>query len=210
MRRSLGFLAVLAAGLAACRDAAGTGPGDALAAGWSLRPDAVDERSDPGRFVLDGEVIEAKAGPNATLWHPQSSAKGDYRVSVRVTHLDSGVHPHGAGLTLGGSDVLGPGQSYTYFLVRCDRKFLIKTRSGGETAEVLGWTEHEAVAPENDLGVMDNLLTVEVRGEVVRFSINGKEVHRAQRGKLPLNGRLGLRLVHDIYVRFGRIQIEAL
>ena len=81
--------------------------------------------------------VEIKPGPNATLWHRDQKASGTYRLQADVTHLDSGLHPHGAGLAFGGTDVAGEKQAYTYFLVRSDGKFLIKTRAGDET----GFTE---------------------------------------------------------------------
>ncbi|MBK8975037.1 MAG: hypothetical protein IPM29_03860 [Planctomycetes bacterium] len=185
-------------------------PRDALAAGWSLRPDDPAEQSAAMRFVQHADGVEAGPGPNACLWHPDLRATGDYRLSVDVTHLDSGLHPHGAGLTFGGQDVHGEGQRYTYFLVRGDRNFLIKTRGGDDTEDVVNWTEHAAVAPEDDDGVTRNRLSVEVRGDEVRFLVNGTEVHRGKREELPTDGQIGLRLVHDLHVKFGRPVVESL
>lgn len=193
-----------------CGDESAAEPVDAVAAGWSLRFDDPDEKPSPMRFVQHSDGIEAAQGPNACLWHPELQASGDYRLSVHVTHLDSGLHPHGAGLTFGGQDLLGDSQSYTYFLVRRDQNFLIKTRSGEETADVVSWTEHEAVAPEDEQLATRNLLGVEVRGDEVRFLVNGVEVHRAERNGLPTEGRIGLRLVHDLHVKFGGLKVEPL
>ena len=186
------------------------GQRDALSAGWSLRPDDPEEKSAAMRFVQHADGVEAKQGPNACLWHPDLRAAGDYRLSADVTHLDSGIHPHGAGLTFGGNDVHGTSQSYTYFLVRGDRNFLIKTRGGDNTEDVINWTEHDAVAPEDDKGVTKNRLSIEVRGDDVRFFVNGTEVHRSKRKELHTDGRIGLRLVHDLHVKFGELVVEKL
>lgn len=169
-----------------------------------------EEQAAPNRLLVDGENLEVRPGPNATLWHPTHTGSCSYRLSAQVTHLDSGLHPHGAGLVLGGTDIEGEDQAYTYFLVRSDRHFLIKTRAGKDTHDVVPWTEHAAVGPENQRGVTDNHLAVEVGAEHTRFLINGEEVHRAKTGSLPTDGRAGLRLVHDIHVRFGPLELEEL
>lgn len=204
-----GFLSLAAASCGGETEAeTGSGPRDALVSGWTLRPDDPEEKSAAMRFVQHADGVEAKQGPNACLWHPDLRATGEYRLAVDVTHLDSGIHPHGAGLTFGGKDVHGASQSYTYFLVRGDRNFLIKTRGGDNTEDVINWTEHDALAPEDDQGVTKNRLSVEVRGDDVRFSVNGTEVHRGKRKELPTDGQIGLRLVHDLHVKFGELVVE--
>jgi len=167
------------------------------------------------RFVLTGDVLEVILGRNATLWHPEHRTPdpaqgGAYRLSAEVTHLDSGLHPHGAGLTFGGANVEAGSQSYTYFLVRGDRHFLIKTRRGSETTDIVPWTEHEAAAPEDDDLVTQNRLSVEVTELVTRFLINDQIVHREPTSGLPNGDRCGFRLVHDLHVRFGPLEFGAL
>ncbi|MEC7584731.1 MAG: hypothetical protein VYE77_10465 [Planctomycetota bacterium] len=178
-------------------------PRDAREAGWIARFDDFETDADANRFVEHRDNLEVKHGSNVTLWHPRYETSGDYRLSVAVTHRDSGLHPHGAGLTFGGRDVQAQGQRYTYFLVRNDRHFLIKTRTGEESQDIVSWTEHDAVSPEQADGVMTNELTVEVQGDEVRFMVNGTQVHRQARKDLFADGLHGVRLVHDLHVRFG-------
>lgn len=206
-RRCAGVFLLVAASCGGEIEATGQ---DALGAGWSLRVDDPEETSAPMRFVQLADGVEAKPGPNACLWHPDLTATGDFRLSIDVTHLDSGFHPHGAGVAFGGQDVHGAAQRYTYFLVRSDRNFLIKTRGGDNTEDVVNWAEHEAVSPEDEEGVTHNRLAVEVRGEEVRFLVNGTEVHRCGREGLPTDGQIGVRLVHDIRVKFGKPIVERL
>ena len=194
--------------VAAACDGAPSGPRDALAAGWTPRFDAPGEAAVEPRFFEHADGIEVKPGPNVNLWHPQRTASGNFRLSVDVTHLDSDLHPHGAGLTFGGRDVQGDSQRYTYFLVRGDRNFMIKTRAGDDTPDVVNWTEHAAVAPEDKQGVTKNRLTVEARSEEVRFLVNGVEVHCSKRNGLPVDGHYGFRLVHDLHVKFGIPVVE--
>lgn len=209
MQRNARLLAMLTFALFACSGEP-DGPQDALSTGWKPRFDEVEEATTARRFLQHADGLEVRPGSNATLWHPEMTATGNFRLSIDVTHLDSGLHPHGAGLTLGGTDVHGDTQRYTYFLVRCDRNFLIKTRSGEESSTVVPWTEHEAVAPEDKGGVTRNRLVVEARTEDVRFLVNGTEVHRGKRPDLAVDGRHGVRLVHDLHVRFGKPLVEPL
>lgn len=72
------------------------------------------------------------------------------------------------------------------------------------------WTEHVAVAPEDGAGVTRNRLVVEARSDDVRFLVNGTEVHRAKRSEVQVEGRYGVRLVHDLHVKFGKPVVERL
>lgn len=181
------------------------------AAGWRMRLDSASA-ADPARLVERDDGLEVKPGPNATLWRGELKASGRYKLSAKVTHLDSGLHghAHGAGLVFGGTDVHGADQAYTYFLVRGDGHFLIKTRSGSETADVLGWTLHEAVGVDDDLGIAENQLRVEVGDTEALFFVNGAEVHRCPKASLRVDGQCGFRLVHDLHVSFSPLQIETL
>lgn len=209
--------------VAACADAEGSvtdnasPPADALQAGWAVRYDDPDDvpapnetrgQATPPRFLRRDDGLEVTPGPNCSIWHEDLAANGDFRITLDVTHLDSGIHAHGAGLTFGGSDVHGEEQRYTYFLVRGDRHFLIKTRNGDDTAEIVNWTEHDAVAPEDENGVTRNVLEVERSGDEVRFLINHKQVHLCGASQVPTDGRLGVRLVHDLRVRFRGPKLE--
>lgn len=207
MRHLTTFLLVLAVA-AACGSNA---PRDAVAAGWTVKFDEKDAATTPGRFVLqpDGSM-DVSQGPNADVWSPALTASGNYRLSVDVTHLDSGLHAHGAGLLFGGRDRGTPNEQYGYFLVRGDRCFLLKRRHGENTFDVAPWDEHTAVAAEDEAGVTRNRLTVEAGATDVRFLVNGIEVHRTPRKGFPTDGAIGYRLVHDLRVRFGKLELEPL
>jgi hypothetical protein len=186
-----------------------TGPHGAISSGWTAVID-LSKAPKPERFVLTGDVLEVTQGDNATLWHPEHRALGSYSLSAEVTHLDSGLHPHGAGITFGGVDIEGKQQNYAYFMVRGDGYFLIKTRHGNDTADVVPWTKHEAIAPEDDDLVTHNRLTIEVTALITRFWINDQIVHSAPTADLPSGDRCGFRTIHDIHVRFGPLQLLAL
>lgn len=176
--------------------------------------DGPEEVPTPNRVTqLTGGGISVKAGANATLWRPGEGIKPPYRLSMRVRTTNRGLHAHGAGIVFGGSDIDNERQAYTYFLVRGDGHFLIKARNGGDTDPICFWTKHEAVQKEDDSEyVATNDLAVKVEADQVEFFVNGASVHTAKCATagpgLRTKGRYGVRLVHDLDVRFDQIQFE--
>ena len=193
---------ILAAAFGACQQEASF-PRDAREAGWVPRFDDFETAADTNRFIEHEDRLEVKYGSNVSLWPPDCQATGEYRLALPVTHLDSGLHPHGAGLTFGGTDTGGDNQRYTYFLVRNDQSFLIKGRNGTESTDIVPWTKHDAVAVDDEEGHMHNVLEVTVQGDEVVFAINKQVVHRQPQADLAVDGQYGVRLVHDIHVVFG-------
>ena len=70
------------------------------------------------------------------------------------------------GFFLGGTDLEGEEQRYTYFLIRDGGEFILKERRGAESPTLVGWTEHPAILgyedrEEGDVTVR-NVLAAEV------------------------------------------------
>ncbi len=182
-----------------------------LDAMWPIRMDSTEDVNKPDRFtLLPGGGIEAKGGGNATMWRPDVPLRPPYRLSMRVTATNLGLHPHGAGIVFGGNDVDNDKQAYSYFLARGDGQFLIKTRDGGDTSDICLWSEHASVSKDGEKSsIATNVLTIDVDKEATRFSINGTQVHEAKTETLHASGQYGARLVHDLDVRFDQIEIAA-
>ena len=94
-------------------------------------------------------------GPAMIAWHADSVAAGDFRIESETFLFDPEGRREAFGFFIGGSDLHGPDQRYTYFLLREGGEFLVKTRAGTGTAEVQGWTSHPAIVafatkPEGD------------------------------------------------------------
>ena len=135
----------------------GSGPGDDppdvassadVPAGYVLRLDR--QNRDPANFVAtfnDGG-LEVRTGPAGILFRPDQVVDADsYVVRARFTEVDAPMgHREGFGLFIGGQDLEGTNQRYTYFLVRGDGSFLIKQRDGASTPEMSnGWQSSDAV-----------------------------------------------------------------
>ena len=175
--------------------------------GWSARLDQPSASLEQVRFEEVEGCFEVSVGPNLILWHPADTAEGVYRLAGDVTHLNSHEHPHGAGIFFGGQDLEQSTQRYTYFLIRGDGRYLIKTRNGAETEEIAGWTENSAVVGENRKGVAPNSIAVEVGADETKFLANGKLLRAVPNGELHLAGHYGFRMVHDLDMRFGKLKL---
>ncbi len=232
-RRPLPVLALLfALGAASCGGAkddsadAGEAPGEAagpaaeasatpreagLPAGWSLRLDRPG--ADPAEFRVseaDG-ALEIRTGPAGILWREEDAlAAAAYAVSATFTQVGAPEgHREAYGLFIGGRDLDGDGQAYTYFLVRGDGSFLIKRRDGGATSDVTdGWRPSDAVAAATGDGDPTNTLEIRVEPEQVRFLVNGTGVATVPAGEVDTQGTFGLRANHNLHLRVADVTLE--
>jgi len=179
--------------------------GGVLAEGWMARTDR-GQNFDDVRFTDDHGTLEISVGPAIVAYRDEFMASGNYTVSATIQQLSSKGHAHGTGLIVGGNDILGPDQVYTYFLVRGDGFYIIKTRTGDSTAEVMPWTEHESVDAD-ELGTTSNDLAIQVTSSDMIFLINGQEVHRAAKADLYHDGVYGIRLNHNLEMKISGLKM---
>lgn len=195
---------------AATSDSAGS-PADAGIAGWVVRVDR------PGRASVDDVSFQAMApgfhvttGPAAILYHPDSTATGAYSLRSEMYLFDPGDRREGYGVFFGGSSLDGDGQSYVYFLLRRDGRFMVKRRQGEETRVIQDWKVDQAVAswdgrPEGATDVK-NVLGVDVRPDSVTFSVNGKRVAAVASSRVgPTDGVFGARINHALNVHVASV-----
>jgi len=98
---------------------------------------------------------------------------------------------------------------YTYFLVRGDGNFIIKTRKGSETFELAPWTPSGAIQQSDDSGHATNDMSVEVGSDDVVFKLNGQEVHREKTADIYTDGVWGVRLNHNLDMRVKNLGMHA-
>jgi len=143
------------------------------------------------------------------FWHPSSTAEGDYQASATIYLFNPGDLNEGYGIIVGGSDLAGDDQRYLYFLARRTGEFLVKERKADRTSVVVDWTANAAVAawtPES-VGTIENNFSVQVSGDMVSFILNGIVVHSMEKGTLPLDGLVGLRLNHATNVHVSSLTV---
>ena len=177
--------------------------------GWQVRFDREGASMDDLYLVTMPPGYHVTTGPAMIAWHPDSVATGDFRIESETFLFDPQGRREAFGFFIGGTDLHGPDQRYTYFLLREGGEFLVKKRSGTETAEVQGWTPHQAIVafatkPE-DAHTAKNVLALEGAGDELRFSVNGELLWTGPREGLATNGIFGLRVNHGLNLHITTI-----
>jgi len=150
-------------------------------------------------------------GPAVVLYHPASTATGEWRAETKIHLFEPGERNEAFGLVFGGTDLGGDGVAYDYFLVRKTGEFIVKRRTGSETSVLIPWTRHDAVVPfgPDSEGAVANTLTVAVGAGAVVFSVNGQEVAQMPRADLRTEGLVGLRINHGLNVHVEDFSVES-
>ena len=180
------------------------------AEGWEARLDfEADIDSVLGFMNMGGGVHVTTTGSGfAIFWQPESMAEGDFSISATFTQMERSGHANAYGMFLGGADLQGPNQQYTYFMLRQGGEYLIKKRMGEDLPTLVDWTADDAVNDLNDQGSSTNTLTVEAAGDTVRFLVNGNEVSSQPRSDVDTDGITGLRVTHLLNVHIDDISLS--
>lgn len=173
--------------------------GGTLPAGWKGRLDSGAGTAGVSVKPM-GTGIHFMSGPAGIYYRPADKAAGAYAAHATFTQMEPAAHPEAYGLFIGGADLDGAGQKYTYFLVRQDGKYMIKRRAGAATPTVADWTDHAAIKKADSAGRMNNTLAIDVGKDIVRFLVNGTEVTSVEPSKVDTAGIPGLRINHNLNV----------
>jgi hypothetical protein len=171
-----------------------------LADGWSVRADS--GAGEANKLTIDGGVYHFTMGAppsnNGTFYNPAWTATGNHTFSATFTQNAKATHPTSYGLMFGGSNLGGNDQMYSYFLVRQAGEYYIANRKGAAVTAVAPWTANKAIKPEGADGKQTNILSVQVTGGNVVFSVNCTEVNRSPAAGLQVNGLYGFRIGHRL------------
>lgn len=181
--------------------------------GWELRLDRMDRGGPDDVFFVDMEPgWHVTTGPATVLYHPDRTASGSYSVESEIFLFDPGERREGFGFFVGGQDLAGDGQAYTYFLIRRTGEYLVKRREGADTHVVQDWTAHDAIVSWDERGAEDatvkNVLSVEVGADDIAFFANGEELVRLPKDGLPTDGVVGLRVNHGLNLHVTSLEVE--
>jgi hypothetical protein len=181
--------------------------GGTLPTGWKGR---ADSGSLAGVKVMPmGGGIHFMSGPAGIYYKPADKASGAYEARATFTQMKPAEHPEAYGLIIGGSDLEGAAQKYTYFLIRQDGKYLIKRRAGAQTPTIADWTDSSAIKKADSSGKMSNTLAIDVGKDKVRFLVNGTEVTAADTTAVDAAGIAGLRINHNLNVHVDSFTIKS-
>ena len=172
--------------------------------GWNVRPDRGS--ADQVNFTATGDVFHFAMGPAGTFYRADWTKNGDQKFSARLTQTKAPSHPISYGLMFGGSDLGGPNQTYSYFLVRNQGEFFIANKEGNaRPTTIVEWTPNAAIVKQVTDGRQTNTLGIQVQGDNVIFMVNGKEVTRLPRSKVHTDGMYGFRIGHNLDVDVDQV-----
>ena len=214
IRRSLttlSLLALAAAPLAAqgTDDPTHKVAGGALPAGWMGRTDRATDKLTDAKFVAMGSGYHVTSGPAAIYWNPKTIVAGPFTATTTVTQTKAPTHPEAYGIFFMGKDLDAPTQSYMYFIVRGDGKFMVNHRAGAEVHKIIPWTENAAVVKADANGKATNKLTVDAtKTDSLRLLVNDKQVAALPANQFgTTNGIVGLRVNHNLDVHIGDLTV---
>lgn len=182
-----------------------------LPEGWVVRTDGGGHGGGELKFKEMTPGWHIETGPAAIYYRPEDAATGDYRLESEIFLFDPGRRNEAFGIFVGGEDLTGDGQAYTYFLMRRDGSVLVKRRDGADTTTLLGWTTHDAVVTWEERGeeahTARNVLAIESgEGELV-FFVNGAEVFRTSAAGQHVDGVVGLRVNHALNLHVSSLAV---
>ena len=181
--------------------------GGTLPSGWKGRVDGTATLAAVKAMPMGGGV-HFITGPAGIYYRPVDKASGAYETHATFTQMEPAAHPEAYGLIIGGSDLEGAGQKYTYFLIRQDGKFMIKRRAGASTPTVTDWTDSPAITKPDGAGKINNTLAIDVGTDKVRFLVNGTEVATANADQVDTAGIAGLRINHNLNVHVDGFAVK--
>ncbi|MBS1819504.1 MAG: hypothetical protein JSU08_16345 [Acidobacteria bacterium] len=174
--------------------------GGSLPAGWNVRLDSGSTKPEGVSVMPMGGGMHFKTGPAGIYYRAADTKSGAYTVSATFNQVEPSAHPEAYGLIIGGADLAGAGQKYTYFLVRQDGKFMISRRNGAKVDPVVPWTDNAAVKKTDASNKGVNALSIVVAADKVRFLVNGTEVNSQPTASVDAAGVAGMRINHNLNV----------
>jgi hypothetical protein len=179
-----------------------------LPTGWELRLDRPGEDPSGFEFTSREAGYHVRTGPAGILFNAALSVSDEFHAAATIVQTTPTQHGEAYGIFVGGNNLEGDTQSYLYFLIREDGKFLIKRRTGAETSSIQAWTEHAAIALRPEGGEAPaNTLRIDAGSETVAFSINGEEVARLPRAEADVDGVVGLRVNHGLDLSITNFEV---
>jgi hypothetical protein len=182
-------------------------------AGWKVHIDRSTNAQDPDNksgvtFMAMGKGFHVSGGPAGTYWHPSNTATGNYTLKGTFTLVKPSSHTNYYGLVFGGNGLDGPSQTYTYFVVAQNGRFLIKQRNGEQTSDIQAATANAAIKTPDGTGKSVNALEVRVGADTISYVVNGTVVHTTPKSAAKTDGIVGFRVNHVTEVLVDDFQVQ--
>jgi hypothetical protein len=186
--------------------------GGVLAAGWTGKIDASEERSgktlNDAKLAQEGDGLHVTTGPAVAYWNPVNKASGDYTVKATFTEakfMNLNSHPHPYGIVIAGNDMGTADQSYLYCAAYGNGSFIVRG-FGPAPFQMNGRrSEENAAVHKAEVGQpVTQEIAVSVKGDKVACAINGTVVASYDKAALVTAGKLkstdgvyGIRSAHN-------------
>lgn len=182
--------------------------GGSLPPGWSARVD--DGTPAQVELVAMAPGWHATTATSTILYRAQDQARGAYEVSSKLHIFPEGPgHREAFGLFIGGKDLQGANERYTYFLIRGDGTYKVKRRAGASATDITkDWTANPAIVKAKPDGPVANTLSIVVGNDKVSFRVNGTEVYSAPAASVDTDGIVGLRINHNLSVHVEGLSLS--
>ncbi len=182
-------------------------------AGWKVHIDRSQNAQDPDdksgvTFMAMGKGFHVTGGPAGTYWNAANTATGNYTLKGTFTLVKPSNHTNYYGLVFGGNALDGPSQTYTYFLVAQNGRFLIKQRNGEQITDVQAATANAAIKTPDSAGKSVNALEVRVGADSISYVVNGTVVHTTPKSAAKTDGIAGFRVNHVLEVMVDDFQVQ--
>jgi hypothetical protein len=182
-------------------------------AGWKVHIDRSQNSQDPDdksgvMFMTMGKGFHVSGGPAGTYWNPSNTATGNYTLKGTFTLVKPSNHVNYYGLVFGGNGLDGGSQTYTYFVVAQNGRFLIKQRNGEQTSDVQAPTANPAIKTPDGTGRSVNALEVRVTGDTISYVVNGTVVHTTPKSVAKTDGVAGFRVNHVTEVMVENFEVQ--
>lgn len=182
--------------------------GTGVPGGYTAITDDTTAQITNARYATKDGSWEVTTGPAHIIFAAKDTASGSYTASATFTQLEAPRHPEGYGIIFGGKDLASPNRVYTYFLVRGNGAFLVKSRNGAKATDVLAWRTDGAVPKADSAGKATYRLAVRAGADSVRFMVNDRQVGAVKAGTIATDGIVGLRINHNLHVTTAPVSIS--
>lgn len=180
---------------------------DQAANGTGVPTGYVGRTDDPSKSIADAKytagpvgVWEVQTGPAHILYSTRDTASGSYTLHTEIDQLTAPHHPEAYGVFIGGQNLTGANQRYTYFIVRGDGRYAVKARAGATARTVIDFKANPNVPKADAIGKATYAISVQVAADTVHFLVNEKPVAAVAKGALAIAGIAGIRINHNLHV----------
>lgn len=185
-----------------------------LTAGGGV-PDGYVGRTDRGepisqvQYTREDDKWRVATGPAHIVYQPGDTARGAFTAATRMHVMNARAdHPEAFGLFVGGRDLEGDAQQYSYFLVRGLGEYFIAHRNGANRTVVRNWTAHPAIPKADSTGkAPDYHLAIRVGADSVRFLVNEQQLTAVPKSEFPVDGQFGARINHNLQLHVWPVTV---